>query len=353
MRTIKVGMIGAGMISNMHCAGIRKHPQAELIAVCDKSRKRAKALQEAFGVARVYHSIADMIADRDVQAVSIAVPNYLHAPTAIAALEGGKHVMLDKPFALSLEEAKEVVRVARAKRRQFMVGMNLRFHEDAQTLRAMVVRGLLGDVYHAKTAMLRRCAIPKFGAWFCRKDMAGGGVLLDLGVHAIDLAFFLLDNFQPKAVSGAVYSEFGHRNLGEGGWGISDREPGKRVFDVEDMATALIKLKGGATVAVDVSWMAHQNDPGRRNVELFGTEGGGRLIPTSYCRFTNRGKEYQVVHPQNVALRYPHCDRMVNWIDALLGLDKPQCTPAQALAVQGVIDAVYQSARTGKEVRIS
>jgi predicted dehydrogenase len=352
MKTIKVGMIGAGMISSMHCAGIRKHPRAELIAICDKSRKRAKAIQKEFSVARVYHSIDDMIADRDVQAVSIALPNCLHAPTAIAALEAGKHVMLDKPFALNLREAKEVVRVAKARRRLFMVGMNLRFHDDAQMLRAIVERGLLGDVYHAKTAMLRRCAIPKFGTWFCRKDMAGGGVLLDLGVHAIDLAFFLLDNFRAEAVTGAVYSKFGHRSLGEGGWGISDREPGRRVFDVEDMATALVKLQGGASVAVEVSWMVHLGEPARRNVELFGTEGGGSLVPTSYCRFRNRGKEYEVVQPQSVAIRYPHRDRMVNWIDAILGRDKPQCTPAQALAVQSVIDAVYQSAKTGKEVRI-
>ncbi len=350
MKTVKVGMIGAGQIAYGHCRSLQKHPQAELVAVADPSTQRARALKKEFGLQDTYDAADDLLAEADVDAVTIAVPNAFHAPLSLAALKAEKHVLLDKPFALNAQEAKKVVQAAKRARRVFMLGMNWRYRPETQTLRTLVGRGELGEIYHAKTSIRRRAAIPTFGTWFGRKKLAGGGALLDLGVHFLDLCLYAMDNFQPVAVSGAAYRKFGHRGLGEGSWGMSDR--GKHVFDVDDFATGFIKCKNGATVQLDASWVLHQAENVKSSVELFGTEGGASLMPLQIYRFGKKKGEYEVTEPQNVKLTYPDADRHMNWINAILKKEKPACTPAQALTVQKVLDAIYKSSETGKEVRI-
>lgn len=349
-KTIKVGMIGAGAIAQYHCKGLHEHPRAELVAVADTSAKRAKALKKQFDMGRVYSSAQDLIADKDIDAVSIALPTFLHAPVAIAALKAGKHVMLDKPFVLNQGEALKVIDAAKKSRKVMTVGMNQRFGQGAQTIKTIAQRGDLGDIYHAKAYWLRRSGCPRFGTWFGEKKKAGGGSLLDIGVHMLDLCLSLLGNFKPVAVSGATYTKFGNRGLGEGGWGASDR--GKRVFDVDDLAGAIIKLRGGVSVILEVSWARHMAEPNNNDVELFGSEGGASVYPAKVFRFGKNGGEYEVVEPQGVPIAYPHCDRMKNWVDAIVGDAKLECTLAQSLAVQKIIDGIYKSSKTGKEVRI-
>lgn len=350
MKTIRVGMIGAGQIAYSHCDGVNKHPGAKVTAVADLSTERMKAIKERFGIDRTYTEWEDIVADPDVDAVSIALPNVFHMPVSIAALKAGKHVMLDKPFALNRNEAKRVVHAAEKSRRIFMLGMNQRFEVEAQTIRALIERGELGEIYHAKAYWLRRTGAPKFGTWFCRKDMAGGGCMLDIGVHVLDLCLHLMGNWKPVTVLGAAYTKFGNRGIGEGGWGMSER--GKHVFDVDDFATALVKFRNGATLQLDVSWVLHQERGGRHNVELYGTEGGAAVFPPRIFRFGRKKGEYEVVEPQNVKIAYPHCNRFVNWIDVILRKARPMCTPAEALVVQEILDAVYKSAETGREVHI-
>jgi predicted dehydrogenase len=159
-----------------------------------------------------------------------------------------------------------------------------------------------------------------------------------------------MDNFEPVSVSGAVYTKFGNRGLGEGGWGKSDVEEKK--FDVDDLAGAFIKLEDGATVILKASWARHQGEANKQDVELFGTEGGAQVFPPRLFRFSKVPGEYEIVETQNVAKRHPALDRMVNWLDAILGRDDLECKPEQSLAVQKIIDAVYESSQTGREVRI-
>ena len=350
MTTIRVGIIGAGAIARNHVNGINGHAKAEVVAIADKSEARAKAVAKEAGVQRVYTSARQLIADKDIDAVSICLPNKFHAPCAIAALEAGKHVSLDKPFALSATEARAVLAAAKKKRRVFTLGMNWRFTPGAQRLKAMVTRGDLGDVYHAKAFMRRRHSSPVFGTWFCRKSLSGGGALLDIGVHVLDACLYAIDNFEPVTVSGATYTKFGNRGIGEGGWGHSD--PGKHVFDVDDFGSAFIKMKNGATVCLDASWVLHQEEPGRQNVELFGTEAGASMMPLKLFRFGKRKGEYEVIEPQGLPLRYPHGDRFHNWLDAIVGDDTLEVKPEQALAIQKILDAIYLSSKSGKEVRI-
>lgn len=348
MQSVRVGVIGAGAIAPSHCRGVLKHPRAELVGIVDASKERARAVQKDFAIPRLYTRVDDLLLDPDVDAVSIALPNCLHAATAIMALEAGKHVLMDDPFAMNREEAKAVLHAARKARRVFTVGMNQRFARDSQVVRALVERGDLGEVYHAKAYWNRRSGAPRFGTWFCDKKKAGGGSLLDIGTRMLDLCLYLLGSFKATAVSGSVYTKFGNRGLGEGGWGRSDA--GRKVFDVDDLGAALIKLKGGASVILEASWVRHQAEPSRSNVELFGTQAGASVHPARLYRFGKRKGEYETVEPQGVPLKHPDCDQMVNWISAILGEEDVECTPEESLAIQKIMDAIYESARSGREV---
>lgn len=352
MKTLKVGVIGAGAIANNHCSGINSHKQAEVVAVADKSRARAKEVAEAHGAAKVYTKWEDLVANADIDAVAIALPNFLHAPVTLGALQAGKHVMLDKPFALNLKEAQQMATLSKKKRRLLMLGMNQRYRPESQTLRALVERGDLGEVYHGKAKWLRRSGCPRFGTWFGEKRLAGGGALLDIGVHLLDLCLYLMDGWKPRSVSGQVYTKFGNRGLGEGGWGKSDRKK-KFTFDVDDFASAFIKMGDGASVELNVSWVLHQADPNVMGVELYGTEAGASAYPTAKLyRYGRKDGEYEVVEPQGVKIPCPHGSRQKNWLDAILGNAKPMVTLKEALVVQQILDAIYQSSKSGKEVKL-
>ncbi len=350
MKIIKVGMIGAGAIAKYHCAGIKTHPQGEVVAVADSSAKRAQAIKKEFGLARTYSSAEDLIADPELDAVIVALPNIYHAPVSIAALKSGKHVLCEKPFAMNRKEAARMIQTAKKKRKVLMVGMNWRYRQDTQTLKALIERGELGEIYHGKARLLRRSGIPKFGTWFCRKKISGGGAMLDIGVHMLDCCLYLMDNFKPVAVSGATYTKFGNRGLGEGGWGLSDQ--GQHVFDVDDFATALIKMRNGATVQLDISWALHQKDANLSNVHLYGTKAGAGLLPPELYRYPKKPGKYEVVKPRKVKFPPSKLDRGYNWIDVIVRKGKPLCTLTQALTVQKILDAIYASGKTGKEVRI-
>jgi predicted dehydrogenase len=349
--TIKIGMIGAGAIANAHCLNISKYEGARLVAVADLSRERREEIKNTYSIDRAYEKWQDLLKDPEIDAVAVALPNFLHAPVSMAALNAGKHVLLDKPFALNYREARQVAATAKRKRKIIMLGMNQRYRQDSQALRAIVARGELGEIYHAKCYWCRRAGSPKFGTWFVNRKLSGGGCLLDIGVHFLDLALFLAGNWEPRAVSGQVYSKFGPRGIGEGGWGKSDRNA-RLIFDVDDFATGLVKFKNGATLELNFSWVLHQEAPDRNNVELFGTEAGALLAPLKIFHPSRRKGEYDVVSPQNVKIPHPYENRHANWLDAILGKDKPLCTMEQALVVQKIIDAVYASSASGREIRL-
>ncbi len=348
--TVGFGFIGTGEIAAYSAAAVQQHPRGRLVAAHDLNAERLQALCARFEIPRSYATAAELLANPEVDAVYIAVPNKYHAPLTIQALEAGKHVILDKPFAMNLAEARQVAATAARVGRVVMLGMNNRFGHPAQVTKALVERGDLGEIYHAKAFWLRRAGIPKLGTWFGNKSLAGAGCLYDIGVHVLDLALYLLDDFEPVTVSAATYTKFGDRGLGGGNWGKSDREA--LPFDVDDFATGLIRFANGATLSLDVAWACHAEQDNRFDVQLYGTQAGALAMEGKVFRPDPETGEYVVVQGPNLPVRYPHGERFHNFINHLVGTEE-LCVPIeQALAVQKVLDALFQSAATGQEVRL-
>lgn len=350
MKTVNFGFIGAGQISWYSVDGVNSHPAARVVAAQDVSAERLQALCQAKSIPKAYATAEELLADPEVDAVYIAVPNKFHAPLAIQALEAGKHVILDKPFAMNLAEAREVAAVAKRTGKVLTLGMNMRFEPIPQRIKTLVERGDLGEIYHAKAYWFRRAGIPKLGTWFGNKEIAGGGCLYDIGVHLLDVCLHLLGRFDPVSVSGATYTKFGNRGLGEGGWGKSDTSDA--VFDVEDFATGLIRFADGLTVSLDVSWACHAGEDNRADVQLYGTEAGAMgMTGTVFRRDAHKG-EYYTVQDLKIPLTYPHSDRFHNFVNHLQGTEALLVSIDQALVVQAVLDALAESARTGQEVKV-
>lgn len=348
MQKVKFGFIGAGAIATHAARAVNSHPQGEVTAVQDLNPERRQLLAKEFDIPHSHGTTAELLANKAVDAVYIAVPNKFHAPLAIEALNAGKAVVLEKPFALNSKEAQAVAAAAKKSGKPFMLGMNQRFNADNQKLRALSEAKFFGDIYHAKATWQRRTGIPRMGTWFVSKEMAGGGCLCDIGVHLLDLCLYLMDNFEPVSVTGQTYTKFGNRGLGEGGWGKS--EVSGIEFDVDDFASAFIRMANGATVNLHVSWACHDREANRMGVQLFGTEAGALSAPLELYHSLPTKGGYQVATTVESKIAYPHCDRFHNFINHILS-GEPLCvTIEQALVVQKILDAISLSAQSGREV---
>ncbi|HXQ79981.1 MAG TPA: Gfo/Idh/MocA family oxidoreductase [Opitutaceae bacterium] len=343
-----VAVIGAGAIGQDHLASFKLHPAARVVAIAEVSLERGREAARRFEIPDLVTDYRTLLGRNDIDVVSIALPNYMHARVALEALRAGKHVMLDKPMATNARDGARLVAEARKRGVLFMVGQNFRFNLDTQTARQIVEKGTLGDVYHAKTSWSRRAGIPRIGSWFTQKRFAGGGCTYDIGVHALDRCLYIMGEFDAAAVSGQTYAKFGPRGLGNGGWGKSEIDP-KAPFDVDDLSIALIKLRSGRTVLLEASWAAHGPLPDLNSTQLFGTEAGLNLPPLKIFRQTPTGYSIEAV---NMLPPLVNTNRMVHFIDCLLGNAEPHVKPEESLAVQKILDAIYISASTGREVRI-
>lgn len=352
LSNVRFGIIGAGQIASSAGDAVQKHPHATLAAAQDLNPERLKALAEKYKIPATYSTAKELFADKNVDAVYIATPNKFHVPLAIEALEAGKHVILEKPFAMNAKEAAQAIATAKKAGRVLALGMNQRFTADSQKIKTLVNQGLFGEIYHAKAYWSRRTGIPKLGTWFGNMELAGGGSLYDIGVHMLDLCLYTINNFEPVSVVGATYTKFGNRGLGEGGWGMSERSDIK--FDVDDFASAFIRFANGATVTLDTTWACHRAEGNRDNVEIFGTEAGASLRPARLFRASSSPlTSYEVIDDIKAELAFPHQDRFHNFINHLRGEETLCATAEQALVVQKILDGIAESSRTGKEVRLA
>lgn len=354
---VRFGIIGAGAIAPSLCNSLAKHPHAQVVAVYDQHVGRQTAMCDEFKIPGRPRSLEALLGDDGIDAIYVAVPNKFHVPYTLKALAAGKHVVAEKPFAMDIDEARLVAAAVKKSRKLWMLGMNRRFPAMMQKARDLVARGVIGEPYHAKARWQRRWGCPKLQTWFGHKKLSGGGCLLDIGVHMLDQTMFIAGNFKPLSASGSVYGKFGHRGLGEGGWGKSDRDP-KMTFDVEDFANAHIRLAGGLSIDLDVSWAAHMPKGNVMESIIYGDEGtiwvgqdegvaGGK---ESILLCNRKKKEFVVDAEPKARIAYPHCDRFNNFVNAILGKETPCVTIDQALAVQSVLTGIYESSAKGREV---
>jgi predicted dehydrogenase len=342
-RTINAAVIGVG-IGGWHLRGYRKSPHAKVLAICDIDVKRAEAAAAEYCAEHVFTDYREMLKLRDLDAVSVCLPNYLHASVTIDCLRAGKHVMCEKPLAMNAREGERMVKAAREARKLLMLAVNNRYRGDVGVLKRYIDGGDLGRIYFAKCGWIRRSGIPR--GWFGVKAMSGGGPLIDLGVHMIDLAWYLMGRPKPVRASGVTYSEIGSRGAGMGGWGVGH---GGGKFDVEDLAVGLIRFADGQAIQAEMSWASHiERDRGF--CDLYGTVGGASLEPQFRIFTDKHGAQV------DLAPRFPevasHEAEVVHFVECILGRAQPISPGEDGLMIQRMLDAIYRSAQTGKEVAI-
>lgn len=275
---IKVAVIGVGGIAQSHIYGYQHNPHVELYAFCDICAARLKEMGETYGITRLYTDEETMLRELpEIDAVSVCTWNSAHAPCTIAALKAGKHVLCEKPMATSAAEAREMLAAAKESGKLLMIGFVRRYGNDCSIVKDYIDQGFFGDIYYTKATYLRRNGCP--GGWFGDKAFSAGGPLIDLGVHVIDLTRYLLGNPKPISVYGATFQKLGdRRELKDQKEYVASSKGADAVFNVEDLATALIRYDNGAVVSVEASFSLNtKKDEGK--IELFGTKAGAKLDP--------------------------------------------------------------------------
>ena len=350
MAQINVGIIGLGWPGERHAEAVLGNADAHLYAVADLNKERRAKFTQTFPVERVFDEYPEMLADPAVQAVIVALPNALHFPVSLAALQAGKHVLCEKPPTLNASEMATIRDEAVARGPIYFFGRQMRFSPEMLAAKELIATGRLGTPYFGKAVWVRERGTPFFGAggWFTDKAKAGGGALIDLGVHAIDSAWYLLGNPRPVSVSAQVFQSF----------------PGiihAPVFDVEDGAYGMIRFEGGVQIQFEVSWAANLTDdipvtagwPGRElmNTTLYGPRATIRLEPLAL--FEDQGGQVVKVDVSPTGSVNQFTAQMENFIDAIQGRAAPVNSVTQALYLMEMLDAIYRSSDLGREVMVA
>lgn len=350
MKKIKVGLIGAGSIANFHIHGYKCCKDAQVTAVCDLNKARAQEFAKKYDIPAVYTHYSEMLAKEDLDAVSVATWNNAHAGASIAALNAGKHVLCEKPLAMNSQQAQEMLDASIANNKLLMVGFVRRFAQNTTALKAFISAGDLGEIYSAKVNMVRRWGNP--GGWFSDKSRSGGGALIDLGVHIIDLARYLSGNPLPVSVYAATFSKLGIKPDIVGAEKYTTVEQ-SNFCDVEDAATALIRFDNGMVTYVNVTWVENAND--EMFIHFSGSKGGARLEPVleiyhdkhNYLTNTKPNLKYQGIDMNDIFEK-----ETAHFIDCIKNNTDCICPAQDGLWLMKILDAIYKSAATGHEVII-
>jgi len=349
---IRVGIIGTGNIGNVHLQEFAKLPdECVVTTITDLKTDLAHSRAKTYNIANVASSAEELINSKDIDAVVIGIPNQFHAKYAVMALEAGKHVLLEKPMAINATEARDIMRAKQKSDKVLMVSHQQRWEAVPMQILEQVARGELGNIYSAKAGWYRRKGIPGWGTWFTRMDQSGGGPLIDIGVHMLDLALYMMGNPKPVSVFGTTYAEFGPRRKGIGTWGTPDWNG---VYDVEDLATALIRMEDGSTLTLEVSWAVHMDTDNEPFIHLMGSEGGASLRGNSGKLLTEKFDQ-----PMETLLSTPANDegcrvRLTrHFLDCVRTGKQPISPALSGFTNNLVLDAIYESSRTGHEVIIN
>ena len=359
-KKLKAGVIGLGM-GGGHLAGYLTHPDVEVVAIADRREDRRALLptNHPSFKGKIYHEGAEMIEKEQLDIISVAVPNDQHKPLTIAALESGAHVLCEKPMALNAQEAQEMLDTAKRLGKKLGIDFSYRFNPQSRAMKDMIGEGVLGDIYYARSVWFRRRGIPgmaansfntgsgaPMGSWFYDKKQSGGGPLIDLGVHRLDLALWLMGYPTPTWVMASTYDKFGPKLAKERGLS----------YTVEDLACAMIKFSNGATLELDASWASTIKENELQTIRLLGDKGG------MYQYNLNEGYTYDVEYYYDIAGRHfdgkmhaakPMPSAFHLFVDAVRD-DKPFLVqPEEGVTVMKILDAIYASAASGKPVEIA
>jgi predicted dehydrogenase len=353
---LRVGVVGLGWAGQQHLAAYHAHPDTQTVALAGLEDAARRKLATTYAIE---HSVArwEDLLEVELDAVSVAVPTFLHAPIAIAALQRGIHVLSEKPIARNGPEAEAMVAAARAADRVLDVAFNHRQRGDIQKLKTVIDAGQLGRPYYAKAWWLRRTGIPTMGSWFTRAELAGGGPLVDIGVHVLDYALFLLDNPEVVAVSAATYDLLASAGFGSNPDSRKTGATDDKTFDVEDLASVFMRLADGGTLLVEASWAAHRRDGDEFGITLYGTDGGAELIVDDYAP-TGSLQVYGDDDGTPVAKRVAakpgrgHKAVIEQFVAKIRSGQWREHNGATAAALARVVDACYLSAAEQREVRL-
>lgn len=354
MEKLNIAVIGCGNI--FRCAHLPAYHAMEdvrVVALCDILPERTQRYAPEFPDAQCYTDYEEVLRRPDVDAVDICTPNDLHAPIACAALRAGKHVFCEKPDAISPELAQQMQQTAESCGRTLMVMRNNRFAPASRFARSYIQSGAAGDLYAAHCAWQRRRGIPGKGGWFTTKARSGGGPLIDLGVHMIDLALWLMGNPKPVSVTGCTYSKFADNTLADSDNAAFGDAQEAGSYDVEDLAMGFVRLDNGACLTIEFSW-ASNVERERRFVELYGTKAGLKWEDDALYLFEERNDALVDARPclPRVPGNYGHEQNLRNFADVLLHGAQPCYVPQQGVDMVRLLCALYESARTGREVRL-
>lgn len=357
--TIKVGVIGCGGIANgKHLPSLAKIQEVSMVAFCDIDKIKAESAATRYGDenATVYEDYIELLQDDSIEVIHVCTPNNTHQEITVAALNASKHVMCEKPMAKTSEESHLMIDAAVHNNKKLTIGYQNRFRADSQYLRKVTQRGDLGDIYFSKAHAIRRRAVPTWGV-FLDEEKQGGGPLIDIGTHALDLTLWMMDNYEPESVMGSTFHKLGKQADAANAWGSWD--PNK--FTVEDSAFGFIKMKNGATIILESSWALNSLDVDEAKCSLSGTDGGAdmknglrihgedlRTLYTSEIELENAGVDFYEGEKIDEAEEEARA-----WINSITQDLEPVVKPKEAFVVTQILEAIYESAKTGKAVYLN
>ncbi|MGI9429361.1 MAG: Gfo/Idh/MocA family protein [Bythopirellula sp.] len=354
--SIRLGIIGAGTIGEVHAQAATEAGQT-VSRIADVDLSRAQDLAAEYPGCAATDQAGEVFADAAIDAVVVCVPNRWHKELAIAALQAGKDVLLEKPMGLNAGECSEIIAAAAEHKRILQIGMVYRYSAAGTAAKAVLESGDLGTIYHAKAHLYRRRGVPGLGGWFTTKELSGGGPLIDLGVHIIDISSWLMGFPKAERVSGKVYSFFGKRMkdyVYEDMWAGPPKLDGK--CDVEDSAHAMIHFAGGCTLDLQVSWainMPTLNMESAETIGIFGDKGGltfklsGECVDVATEKF-GRNVDEQIL----LAETDQFIEQAKEFAACVESRDTPTATGEHGLYTQSIIDAIYESSETNQEIKL-
>jgi len=344
----KVGFIGAGGIARIaHMPGWKKLENVEVIAVSDIREEVAGAVAKEFGIPHIFTDYRKMLEIKEIDIIDICAPNAVHAPAAIASFEAGKHVICEKPLAITPGEVEDMIAASKKAGKMLMCAQNHRFRPEARILKKIIEKGECGEIYYARAYALRRRLLPP-APTFIKKELSGGGPCLDIGVHILDLVYWLMGNPKVKSVSGVALTKLAKREDIHGDWGEWDR----KAYNVEDFAAGYIKFANGASMTLECSFLLNMKESEIFAGQLFGTEAGISLpwgVPPEI--YTEKNRTFMIKQLVGLPQIPTHHEEIRAFVEALDKKKPSPVPPEQSLEVIKILDGIYRSSRSGKEVQ--